>query len=157
MEEREKSKKLPKLQINLKKTIIISVLTLIIVFSVVMLIATNVIKITKVVLTTSPQTGPIITTTLPSEPPYKTEQQAGSEIGAPVVNPITGQQLGVKCRPDFCTERAYGSAGSKCPNSNETYWEQYCYRYPEYANSLLECDIKRTCHLLRCGVESGSC
>lgn len=92
-------------------------------------------------------------TQLPQEQPKKivSEQQAGSETGAPVTLP-TGEQ-GIKCPSDYCLSEVQGAG--PCPawtGKTGEYSEQQCYDYSESADSLKDCDSKRVIYYKICGV-----
>lgn len=116
------------------------------------LMASNIIPATKVLSNPgiAAPTTPPGPTTGPNGTPYTSEQRAGSDAGAPVVNPVTSQQLGVKC-PTSCCQKQVTGAGT-CPGSNRTYYEQACYSYPDYANSVVDCENQKTTYYARCGV-----
>jgi hypothetical protein len=82
------------------------------------------------------------------------QQQAGSETGTPITNPLTGETVGVKCPADYCLNPVQGAGN--CPSwtgkTDQTYTEQECYDYPDSAASLVDCDAKRVIYYLICGV-----
>ncbi len=136
-----------------KELIIVALMAIIAVgVIVVILIATNIIPVTKTVLT-SPAGTPVgggAATPSPGGTNYTSEQRAGTDVGAPVVNPVTSQQPGVKCSPSCCLKAVTGAG--KCSGSNQTYYEQECYSYPDYANSVVDCENQKTTYYMKCGV-----
>lgn len=99
---------------------------------------------------TTPTTPPTLPTTTTS---IYTQQQAGSETGAPVINNATGQQIGVKCPADYCLNPVKGAG--LCPEwsgVNGTYYEQECYNYPASANTLTDCEKQKIVYYKVCGV-----
>ncbi len=73
------------------------------------------------------------------------QQQAGSTTGSPVVNPTTGQTVGVTCPTSCYSQYVYGSGGA----CQQTY-----YKYPATDTNLVACQNDRTVTYVNCAASN---
>ncbi len=132
------------------KNILIISLSLVVVVLAVVVVFVLQSKTTTVVVGSTSSTSNVIGS--PDQQPgvVLNQQQAGSDTGKPVINPLTGMQTGVQCPKDSCLGQVQGAGN--CPGSEQAYYEQECYDYPESGTSLADCDKKRTVYYKICGV-----